>query len=84
MSELIKNVRAETDRIIMVYSNSGKEWDYTNDKWHDGKEHGNSEIVPRLSVEWRKLGATIIGGCCRINPEHITEMKAIHDKITAK
>jgi len=27
-----------------------------------------------MAKEWTKLGADIIGGCCRIGPEHIKEI----------
>jgi S-methylmethionine-dependent homocysteine/selenocysteine methylase len=27
-------------------------------------------------VEWRKLGASIIGGCCGSRPEHIAAIAA--------
>ena len=44
--------------------------------WEEGqtKSVGNKDgpqAFAELSVEWRKLGANIIGGCCRILPEHI-------------
>ena len=55
--------------------------------WHDAetakidKNDEGLEAFANHSVKWREAGADIIGGCCRILPSHIAQMKKVHDKI---
>ena len=55
--------------------------------WHDGKTQKIDKNEKGLenwannTVEWRNVGADIVGGCCRILPSHIAKMKEVHDKI---
>ncbi|MEK9565034.1 MAG: homocysteine S-methyltransferase family protein, partial [Deltaproteobacteria bacterium] len=43
------------------------------------------EITPQTYAEfgkvWLSLGATILGGCCEIGPEHIAEIYNLKEKI---
>ncbi|ADG88034.1 homocysteine S-methyltransferase [Thermobispora bispora] len=57
----------------IVYPNSGEAWDPVGRRWT-----GTSDPVSfgRAAVEWRALGATHIGGCCRTTPAHIREIRA--------
>ena len=84
ISDLIKIVKENTNKIIIVYPNSGETWDHENSSWDEGHGKTSAERLAELSVEWRELGATIIGGCCRTNPTHIKKLKETHDAITAK
>jgi len=34
----------------------------------------------RRSGEWRRLGATALGGCCGVGPEHIARLRREHPK----
>jgi S-methylmethionine-dependent homocysteine/selenocysteine methylase len=36
----------------------------------------NPEAYTAHALEWLKLGATIVGGCCEITPSHI---RHLHD-----
>ncbi|XP_041647386.1 homocysteine S-methyltransferase [Cheilinus undulatus] len=56
----------------VVYPNSGEEWD-TQQGWLTSAEKSGS--VPKLSHTWRKQGAALIGGCCRIGPTQIAELR---------
>jgi homocysteine S-methyltransferase len=70
--ELIKQVTAVTDKPVIVYPNSGERYDPVEKRWL-------SESVPAefgtFSREWRKLGAGVIGGCCRTGPAHIRQIR---------
>lgn len=70
--DLIKNVREETTKPIIVYPNSGETYDPVRHLWF-------GESVPAefgtYSREWRKLGAAAIGGCCRTTPAHIRQIR---------
>ncbi|XP_059922683.1 uncharacterized protein zgc:172121 [Gadus macrocephalus] len=56
----------------VVYPNSGEEWDRLSG-WNASGSKVSS--IAELSQEWLKQGATMIGGCCRVGPTHITELR---------
>jgi homocysteine S-methyltransferase len=59
------------DRPIVVYPNSGAQYDAGRKCWH-GQE--TSEQWSRQALEWYRAGASLVGGCCRIGPEHIRQL----------
>ncbi|XP_031167724.1 homocysteine S-methyltransferase [Sander lucioperca] len=60
------------DMSWVVYPNSGEDWDTK----HGWLTSGNtSASIPKLSRTWMKQGAALIGGCCRIGPAHIAELR---------
>jgi homocysteine S-methyltransferase len=69
--DLIREVARVTDKPIVVYPNSGEAYDPVGHCWI-------GESVPSefgtYSREWRKLGAALIGGCCRTGPDHIRQI----------
>ncbi len=70
--DLIREVTAVTDKPVIVYPNSGETYDAAENRWL-------GEAVPAefgtFSREWRKLGAALIGGCCRTGPAHIRQIR---------
>ncbi|XP_068176594.1 homocysteine S-methyltransferase [Antennarius striatus] len=56
----------------VVYPNSGEEWVREQGWLPSDKE---SLLLPDLSCKWMKQGAALIGGCCRIRPAHIAELR---------
>ncbi len=70
--ELIKQVGAVSHKPIIVYPNSGETYDAVTHSW-------TGETIPAefgtFSREWRKLGAGLIGGCCRTAPAHIRQIR---------
>ena len=69
--DLIRALHAASEKPIIVYPNSGEEYDPVQKQWLGlavPAEFGT------FSREWRKLGAGIIGGCCRTGPAHIRQM----------
>jgi homocysteine S-methyltransferase len=69
--DLIRAVAAATTKPIIVYPNSGETYDPVGKRWL-------GESVPAefgtYSREWRKLGAGLIGGCCRTTPAHVRQI----------
>ncbi|XP_034737629.1 homocysteine S-methyltransferase [Etheostoma cragini] len=60
------------DMSWVVYPNSGEDWDTK----HGWLTSGNtSASISKLSRTWMKQGAALIGGCCRIGPAHIAELR---------
>ncbi|HWT65618.1 MAG TPA: homocysteine S-methyltransferase [Terracidiphilus sp.] len=71
ISPLIARVRSATAKPVVVYPNSGEEWNAEARCW-TGK--GDPESFGALAAEWRRTGAQIIGGCCRTRPAHIRQV----------
>lgn len=68
MPGLIKELQKISSKPIMVYPNSGEQWDAQHHCW-TGTTH--PEEFGTAVREWRRIGAGLIGGCCRTSPEHI-------------
>jgi homocysteine S-methyltransferase len=72
LPDLITAVQANTDKHIIVYPNSGEQYDAETNQWlgqSDPAEFGT------ISREWRKMGALLVGGCCRTGPAHIQQIR---------
>jgi homocysteine S-methyltransferase len=68
LDELIGRIRAATSLPIVVYPNSGEGWDAAARRWTgDGADHVDAAAAAR----WRALGASLIGGCCRVTPDQV-------------
>lgn len=68
----IAAARSVTDKPIVVYPNSGEQWDAKNRRWM-----GEAGFPDRLVREWIDAGARLVGGCCRVGPEQIRRIAAI-------
>jgi homocysteine S-methyltransferase len=51
---------------IVVYPNSGETWDAAGRRWT-----GSPGIARDAVPSWIGAGARLVGGCCRVRPEHI-------------
>ena len=72
VSGLIATLRSVAgERLIVVYPNSGAQYDAERKRWF-GRE--TAQQWSRQAVAWYQAGADIIGGCCRIGPEHIRQL----------
>ena len=69
VEELIRTIRQETAKPIIVYPNSGESYDASDKTWH-----GAAEDFGALARRWRSAGARLIGGCCRTSPREIAEI----------
>ncbi len=75
ISGLIKSIKANSgEKKIVVYPNSGEAYNAESKTWL-GLSDPNLYIA--MAKEWIELGADILGGCCRIGPEHIKSMSDI-------
>jgi len=71
---LIRELRESApEKPVVVYPNSGETFDAGTRRWV-----GVSDPIDfgKASCDWRKVGARLIGGCCRTGPLHIKAMKA--------
>lgn len=65
---LLAELRAGTEKPLVVYPNSGEGWDKEQRCWT-----GNADVPAfgALALEWFRAGAQLVGGCCRTGPEHV-------------
>ena len=62
----IEIAREVTDKPVIVYPNSGEQWDGEHRTWI-GTAAWSTELAP----QWVAAGARIVGGCCRVMPDDI-------------
>ena len=62
----IAAAREVTGKPVIVYPNSGEEWDARRRTWA-----GPSRYSAGLAQQWIAAGAKIAGGCCRVRPADI-------------
>lgn len=65
---LLKEIQAHTTKPIVLYPNSGEQYDPTDKTWQASNQAHN---YCQLSKQWHEAGARLIGGCCRTTPEDI-------------
>lgn len=70
--ELAAAARAVTDKPIVVYPNSGEQYDVEERVWRG--ESAPADFAEQ-SRRWRTAGAALVGGCCRTGPRHIEAIR---------
>ncbi|HEX7727698.1 MAG TPA: homocysteine S-methyltransferase [Terracidiphilus sp.] len=73
MVSLIAELKAASDKPILVYPNSGEGWDAVNRCWIGSTD---SASFGSFASEWFAAGAQMVGGCCRTRPDHIRQVAA--------
>ncbi|AZS84322.1 homocysteine S-methyltransferase [Streptomyces griseoviridis] len=58
-----------TGKPVVVYPNSGEYWNAEARAWT-----GRASFTPDQVTAWRDAGAHLIGGCCRVGPETVSEI----------
>ena len=71
LPSLIGELRAASDKPIVVYPNSGEGWDAEARCWTGT---GDPERYGKQAEQWYAAGAQIVGGCCRTRPAHISQV----------
>lgn len=71
VGEAIRVLRTGTGKAIIVYPNSGEQWDGKTRSWHGSWNH---ESLAALAPQWVSAGARLVGGCCRIGPREIAAL----------
>jgi homocysteine S-methyltransferase len=74
IGSLIDELAQVTSKPIIVYPNSGEEWDAVHRCWLGD---GDAQHFGDLAQSWRSAGAQWIGGCCRTGPEHVRAVAAV-------
>lgn len=69
ISPLIKALKAKSGgKKIIIYPNSGEVYNAESKTWLGMADPTSFAMMAK---EWLDLGTDILGGCCRIGPEHI-------------
>jgi homocysteine S-methyltransferase len=75
VGELIERAAAVTHLPLIAYPNSGERWDAVARSWsYDGGDEEAWPWLDGLRDAWR-AGARVVGGCCRVGPEEIAELR---------
>ena len=75
---LLNEIAARETAPMVVYPNSGEDWDAKHRCWVG---ENDADHFAEHAREWIKAGANIIGGCCRTGPEHISRLRALVDAL---
>lgn len=71
--DALRSLSKLTTRLLVVYPNSGEQWDAGSRSWH-GKRTEGSDLQELAKAYW-KAGARLIGGCCRTTPDDIRTIR---------
>ncbi|WP_256107373.1 homocysteine S-methyltransferase [Streptomyces sp. ODS05-4] len=58
-----------TGKPVVAYPNSGERWDAGAAAWR-----GPATFTASRLTEWRRAGARLVGGCCRVGPEAVAAL----------
>jgi homocysteine S-methyltransferase len=72
IGELLVEIKRHWHKRIVVYPNSGENYHADSGTWTGTAEPHDCGLAAR---RWLQQGASIIGGCCRMGPEHIRAMQ---------
>ncbi|KAL6969848.1 Nuclear SAM-dependent mono-and asymmetric methyltransferase [Sarracenia purpurea var. burkii] len=73
---LIEKFKKLTEKIIVVYPNSGEVWDGRTKRWMPSKCFDDDKFK-LFATKWRNSGAKLIGGCCRTTPSTIKTISKV-------
>lgn len=75
VSGLIKRMKSSSGtKKIVVYPNSGEAYNAESKTWLGTSD---PDLYVEMAKEWLNLGADLIGGCCKIGPDHIRRIGEI-------
>jgi len=69
---LIEEARRGTEKPILVYPNSGERYEAQDKAWYSSP---SSIEWGEATKGWVQRGAAGVGGCCRVGPERIEEIR---------
>lgn len=67
VAALLELAGSVTTKPLVAYPNSGEDWDAATRTWRGSAGFAASDVAT-----WIRLGARLVGGCCRVTPGHIT------------
>jgi len=84
VSGLLERMGEVTAVPLVVYPNAGGAWLAETGTWGPGQtlSRPDAGIDPWLMDAWLDRGAVLIGGCCQVEPEAITQVSAHLERVT--
>jgi S-methylmethionine-dependent homocysteine/selenocysteine methylase len=76
LAETLRWLRAHTELPIGAYPNLGH---HAGAGWEFDREVSPRDYA-KLADSWREAGASIVGGCCGVTPEHIAALRDLVGK----
>jgi len=73
VTSALQTLQALTDKPLLVYPNSGEQYDAVSKSWHSAP---SGCTLHDKFPEWQQAGARLIGGCCRTTPQDIAAIAA--------
>ncbi|GAB7003768.1 homocysteine S-methyltransferase [Nocardioides sp. AN3] len=68
---------ALTGRPVVCYPNSGEGWQAATTRGTTGHWTGDSRFDVSAATTWVSAGARLVGGCCRVGPDHISALAVV-------
>ncbi len=68
----IATARGITGKPVIVYPNSGEQWDARQRRWIGPTRYSTEQVS-----QWIAAGAAVVGGCCRVHPDDIAAITDI-------
>lgn len=81
IASLIGELKRASDLPIIVYPNSGEEYDPQTKTWHGV---GTDRRFGDYALDYMKAGAVAVGGCCTTVADHIRQVVAARKTYTGK
>ena len=75
LAELVGRARSACDLPLIAYPNSGEVYDADSGRWSSGAETGEGGGWMAGVLGALEAGARIVGGCCRVGPAEIGELR---------
>jgi homocysteine S-methyltransferase len=76
-AELVRQAAEVSGKPAVVYPNSGEAWDAGRRQWAGRRAFAAQDVT-----DWINNGARLVGGCCRVRPEDIADVRAVADART--
>ncbi|XP_057988256.1 homocysteine S-methyltransferase 1 [Hevea brasiliensis] len=76
IESLICKFKKLTEKLIIVYPNSGEVWDCRAKRWLPSTCFADDKFE-MSATRWHELGASLIGGCCRTTPSTIRAISKV-------
>ncbi|HEU4994258.1 MAG TPA: homocysteine S-methyltransferase [Gemmatimonadaceae bacterium] len=74
VSRAIAEIKTGTAKPIVVYPNSGEQWDARAREWRGAVAGAR---LADLAPSWVEAGARMVGGCCRTGPDDIAAIARV-------
>jgi homocysteine S-methyltransferase len=71
ISALVERAATVSGKPAVAYPNSGEGWDAQRRAWTGGSTFASERVTA-----WVDRGARLVGGCCRVGPLEIAELRA--------